>query len=72
MHRVGATEHGLGGRCEACGLPGIVGNPLEAAHLQARALGGGNRLSNYMALHRKENRGEGARIAKAKRLREKR
>lgn len=67
MARAGASRYGIGGRCEACGLPGTLENPLEAAHVLAHALGGENHIANYMALHRRENRGEAALIVKKKR-----
>jgi 5-methylcytosine-specific restriction endonuclease McrA len=72
LRRAGADESGLGGACEACGQPGVVGNPLEGGHVLPRALGGQNQLANYVAVCRKCNRGEGSRIRKTKAALEKR
>jgi 5-methylcytosine-specific restriction endonuclease McrA len=69
LARAGADRHGLGGRCERCGQPGVPGNPLEAGHVLARALGGENVLANYAALCRRCNRRETGALRKAKRLR---
>lgn len=67
----GADEHGIGGRCALDGRPGTVADPLEVDHVRPRELFPHLALdpTNLRAIHRSDNRAQGARLKEALRKR---